>query len=189
MSKNIRSFSEKITTGSRTTFRSTPRSSFFRNYQEVELEMGTKDWQKLLQGIRKWKKEGGTLKAKLKGKKESIKMKVKVAKMPILGPFIHYSKNEIEKFRKQGFTIKEINSVQRLGRSSPKHGYTRHIDPQDWTKGGDAWTMIKTWGFVDTGPEGLIHDDFPLYAEPSISPSLIRFHQAGMNYHPAVGYY
>ncbi|GAH27527.1 unnamed protein product, partial [marine sediment metagenome] len=58
-----------------------------------------------------------------------IKMKAKVEKIPIIGPLIHYSKNEIAKFRKQGFTTREIESMQRLAGSFPKHGYKRHVNP------------------------------------------------------------
>lgn len=191
MGKNIKSFSEKISTGIKSGRSVYPRSSFFHNYQEVEIEMGSKDFQKLLQSIRKWKKEGGTLKARLKGKKESIKMKAKIEKMPPEknGPFFYYTKSQKAKFKRQGFSIRDISAVEQLGKQNPKTGYKRHTSLKDWVEGGDAWHMITTWGFVDIGRGGFIHDVFPLFAEKSMDKSLIRFYQAGMNYHSAVGYY
>lgn len=200
MSKNIRTFSEKITTGVRsgrsTSARSArtlhPRSSFYRNYQEVEIEMGSKDWQTLLQDIQKWKKGNGTLKAKLKGKKDAIKMKARIEKMPKtkFGPgWPGYTASQRAKFKKQGFTIREIDQVERLGKSAPNPGNTRYTDPKGWVEGGDAWYAVKGWGFVDIGRGGFMDNAFPRYAEHGISKSLIRFHQGGMNYHPAVGYY
>ena len=36
-------------------------------FKEVELNLGSKDWQTIQKAIHKWKKEGGTLHAKLKG--------------------------------------------------------------------------------------------------------------------------
>lgn len=88
MSKHLRTFSEKISTGhraisSKPALRSS-KPAFFRNYQEVEISMGPSEFQRLMKEVRKWKKEGGTLKAKLKGTKESVKMKAKIEKMPKL---------------------------------------------------------------------------------------------------------
>jgi len=55
----IKPFSEDISTGS-----SEPGS-----FREIELTKGSPDWNQLLGDIKQWKKSGGTLHAKLKGKK------------------------------------------------------------------------------------------------------------------------
>jgi len=46
-------------------------------HSEIALAMGSKQWQRLRDDIKRWKKEGGVLKAKLKGKKgEEIKKRI-----------------------------------------------------------------------------------------------------------------
>jgi len=60
----IKAFSETITTGSES------------QYQEIELELGSKDWKKLLGQIRDWKKKGGTLHARLSGSKKKVALKI-----------------------------------------------------------------------------------------------------------------
>ena len=154
MNKKLRSFSEKISTG--------------KSFREVTIAQGTPEWQKLKKDIEKWKKKGGTLKAKLKGKK-----------VPVTKGF---TKAERRKFRGAGFPVTEINAVEKLKISGPKKGYTRYTNPKKWVEGGDAWHIIKMWGFVDLDQTGFVDQTFKPYSENPRVP-------AGNNYHPAVGWY
>jgi len=61
----IKPFSEDISRGS-------------EKYTELELQLGPADWQKLRSEIQRWKKSGGILKAKLKGKEDKAKQEKRI---------------------------------------------------------------------------------------------------------------
>lgn len=70
---DLKPFSETITTGSEV-----PTSPVLHaEPEEVTLQLGSQEWQKLLEQIGEWKKRGGTLNAVLRDKRnQKIKLKV-----------------------------------------------------------------------------------------------------------------
>ena len=72
--ENLKPFSEEITTGNT----DNTESQFLKinnNFgEQTTLKLGSQEWQKLLANIRQWKKTGGTLHAKLSGKKTTSRI-------------------------------------------------------------------------------------------------------------------
>ena len=62
----IKPFSEDISTG---------------DFREVELRLDSADWQKLREEIRRWKKAGGILRAKLKGEKDKTQHEKRIREL------------------------------------------------------------------------------------------------------------
>jgi len=155
-------FSKSISIGSGPSNNKSPKtfSSAIKFGEEIEIVAGSKEWNKILEDIRKWRKTGGTLKVKLRGKPDK---KATQRVVTLAGIMPKFTSSEWTRLLNQGFTKESLRKIEALRTKPPEQGHARYIDPAEWPEGGDAWSAITHLGFVDIDPKGFIHDDIPAY--------------------------
>jgi len=154
------SFSKSISSGDGSAVQKSMKTfsssiAFGEERREIEVVAGSKEWQKILKDVKRWKKEGGVLRVKIKGEsKERSTIKI----LPKFTPAERARLQEVE-----GLAEAEIDKIEALRTHSPQPGFTRYIDPGKFPEGGDAWCAVAYLGFVDIDSDGFIHEDIPSY--------------------------